>query len=88
MPGIFNRANAIAPAGIVLSHPTIITNASNEYPTPQSSIESAITSRDINDAFIPSVPIDIPSEIAMVLTSIGVPPASRIPDITCCANSR
>ena len=33
-----------------------------------SSIESAITSRLINDAFIPSVPIDMPSDTALVAT--------------------
>ena len=52
------------------------------------SIESAITSRLISDAFIPSVPIAIPSLIAIVLTSIGVPPASRTPFITDSASAR
>ena len=37
---------------------------------------------------MPSVPIETPSEIAIVLNSIGVPPASRIPRLTSCASSR
>ena len=53
-----------------------------------SSIESAITSRLTSEAFIPSVPIVIPSEIAIVLNSIGVPPAARTPRLTCSASPR
>ena len=45
-------------------------------------------SRETSEAFMPSVPIVIPSEIETVFTSIGVPPASRIPRITSCASSR
>ena len=37
---------------------------------------------------MPSVPIETPSETAIVLNSIGVPPASRIPRLTSCASSR
>ena len=37
---------------------------------------------------MPSVPIETPSEIAIVLNSIGVPPASRIPRFTSWASSR
>ena len=53
-----------------------------------SSIESAITSRLTSEVFIPSVPIVIPSEIAIELNSIGVPPASRTPSLTASASSR
>ena len=42
-------------------------------------MESAITSRLTNEARMPSEPMVMPSEIAMVLNSIGVPPASRTP---------
>src|ERR1035441_7352084 len=77
MPGKFMRASAIAAAGIVLSHPTTHTTASNICPRQTSSIESAISSRLTNDARMPSVPIVSPSEIAMVLNSIGVPPAAE-----------
>jgi len=49
------------------------------WPLTASSIESAITSRDINEARMPSLPIVIPSETAIELKSTGVPPAARIP---------
>ena len=54
----------------------------------KSSIESAMTSRDTSDARIPSVPIEMPSDTAMVLNSTGVPPASRMPFFTCSARAR
>ena len=41
-----------------------------------------MTSREISEAFMPSVPMVIPSEIVTVLNSIGVPPASRMPCFT------
>ena len=47
-----------------------------------------MTSRETSDARIPSVPIEMPSETAMVLNSIGVPPASRMPALTCSASAR
>ena len=37
---------------------------------------------------MPSVPIVIPSEIAIELNSIGVPPAARTPSLTCSARPR
>src|SRR5208282_4815064 len=40
------------------------------------------------DARIPAVPIEIPSHTAIVLNSIGVAPAARIPRFTCSARSR
>ena len=85
---MLSRTSAITAAGIVLSQPTRITAASKAYPTPLSSIESAISSRLISEAFIPSVPMAMPSLMEMVFTSIGVPPATRTPAITCCASSR
>ena len=75
-------------AGIVLSQPTTQTSPSMRWPRTTSSIESAISSRLISDAFIPSVPIDTPSEIEIVLNSIGVPPAARTPAFTRWASSR
>ncbi len=53
-----------------------------------SSIESAITSRLTSEVFMPSVPIVIPSEIAIELNSSGVPPAARTPSFTCSASPR
>ena len=62
--------------------------ASNMWPRPMSSIESAITSRDTSDVFMPSVPMVMPSLMATVLNSMGVPPASRTPRFTCSASAR
>ncbi len=73
---------------MVLSQPLIAITASNAWAEATSSIESAITSRLTSEAFIPSVPIVIPSEIAIVLSSIGVPPASRIPSLTLAPSAR
>ncbi len=47
-----------------------------------------MSSRLTSDAFIPSVPMVTPSLIAMVLNSIGVPPAARTPRLTCSARRR
>src|SRR6266699_3411747 len=82
------RASAMAAAGIVLSQPTTQTAASKSCPRQTSSMESAITSRLTSDAFIPSVPMVSPSEMAIVLNSIGVPPAARIPSFTLAESRR
>ena len=37
---------------------------------------------------MPSLPIVMPSEMDTVLNSIGVPPAARIPALTCSPSSR
>ena len=37
---------------------------------------------------MPLVPIETPSETEIVLNSIGVPPAARIPSLTCRASTR
>jgi hypothetical protein len=50
--------------------------------------ESATISRLTSDAFMPSVPIAIPSVTEIVLNSIGVPPASRMPRFTSSASLR
>src|SRR6195256_2122782 len=82
------RTRAITAAGIVLSQPTIKTRPSKRCPRATSSIESAMTSRLTSDAFMPSVPIETPSETAMVLNSMGVPPAARMPAFTFSARRR
>ena len=51
-------------------------------------MESATISRLTRDPFMPSVPIVMPSLTAMVLNSIGVPPAARTPSLTLTARSR
>ena len=73
---------------MVLSHAHRVHIASNMWPRPTSSMESAITSRLTSEVFIPSVPIVMPSEIAMVLNSIGLAPAARMPDFRGTARSR
>ncbi len=41
------------------------------------SIESAITSRETSEYFIPSVPIEMPSETVIVPKTCGIVPAAR-----------
>ena len=74
--------------GMVLSQPEIVTRPSNMWLRATSSTESATTSRLISEPFIPSVPIVMPSVMEIVLTSMGVPPAARIPCITFSASFR
>jgi len=81
-PGTFTRAMAMREPGIVLSHPAHVTRASYPCACMTSSIESAITSRLTRDARIPSEPIAIPSDTAIVRNSRGVPPAVRTPSFT------
>ena len=74
--------------GIVLSQPESAMTASKRWPRLTSSIESAITSRLTSEVFIPLVPIVMPSLIAIVFSSIGVPPAARTPSLTFAASAR
>ena len=64
------------------------TTPSISWPRMTSSIESATTSRLTSEVFIPSVPIVTPSLIAIVLNSMGVPPAARMPALTTSARWR
>ena len=61
----------MAAAGMVLSQPTMQTTPSSWCPSIASSIESATTSRLISEAFMPAVPIEMPSVTTMVLKSTG-----------------
>jgi len=70
---------AIIIPGMFLSQPPMVTSPSIRSPKETSSTESAMTSREMSDAFIPSVPIEIASEIVIVPNSIGIPPAASIP---------
>ena len=83
---MFTRPRAMTVPGIVLSQPERAIKPSNIFPIVTNSMESAITSRLTRDAFIPWLPIVIPSEIDTVLNSIGVPPAARTPSFTYLAN--
>ncbi len=86
--GRLSRAIAITIAGMVLSQPEMPTNPSRRWPRTTSSTESAIASRLISEAFMPSVPIAMPSVMLIVLNSIGVPPAARMPSFTFSASFR
>src|SRR3569623_1033120 len=50
-----------------------------------SSTESAMTSRDASDDFMPACPIAMPSVTVMVANSRGVPRAAATPCLTACA---
>ena len=78
MAGMFRRAKAIMAPGIFLSHPPTASTPSILWPRQTVSIESAITSRLTSEHFIPSVPIDMPSEIVMVPNVCGIAPATRV----------
>ena len=56
---------------MVLSQPTMQTTPSSWCPSMASSIESATTSRLISEAFMPAVPIEMPSVTTIVLKSTG-----------------
>src|ERR671912_180191 len=65
--------------GSDLSQPANVTSASSRSACMTVSTESAMTSRDTSDARMPSWPIEMPSLTAMVVNSIGNPPAARTP---------
>ncbi len=50
-----------------------------------SSTESAITSRETSEDFIPSCPMAMPSVTVMVVNSRGVPPEDATPRLAACA---
>ena len=67
--------------GSDLSHPAKVTSPSNRSACITVSTESAITSRLTSEARIPSWPMEMPSLTAMVMNSMGNPPASRTPTL-------
>src|SRR3970040_671079 len=83
-----SRPSTMVIAGMVLSQPEMVTMPSNMWLRATSSTESATTSRLMSDPFIPPVPLVMPSVMEIWLTSIGVPPAARIPCITFSASFR
>ena len=74
----------------ILRPSDLITKASleNAIAAVTSSMLSATTSRETRLVFMPLVPMVMPSEIATVLNSIGVPPAALTPSLTCLASAR
>ena len=70
---------AIIAPGMFLSQPPIASTASRLCPRTTVSIESAMTSRETSEHFMPSVPIEMPSLIVIVPKTCGMPPAARTP---------
>src|SRR5215218_8118400 len=84
--GRSRRAQAISMPGRDLSQPAMATRPSIRSACITSSTESAITSRLTSDARMPSWPMAMASETAMVLNSSGTAPASRTPDLAASAS--
>ena len=80
--GTLSRHIAIIMPGCDLSQPATPTIASYEWPRIVSSTESAITSRDGSEAFMPPCPMAMPSVTVMVQNSRGVPPTAATPRFT------
>ena len=74
---MFIRAIAIIAPGMFLSQPPMATTPSIDCALQAVSIESAITSRETSEYFIPSVPIAIPSLTVIVPNICGIAPAPR-----------
>ncbi len=64
------------PPGMFLSQPPSTSTPSIHWPCTEVSTQSAITSRETSEYFMPSVPIDMPSEIVGVPKVCGLAPAS------------
>ena len=74
---MFMRPIAIIAPGMFLSQPPTASRPSTRCACAAVSIESAITSRDTSEYFIPSVPIEIPSLTVIVPNIWGITPAAR-----------
>ncbi|MNC22993.1 hypothetical protein D3C75_710020 [compost metagenome] len=62
-----------------LSQPPMVTRPSKPSQPVTTSMESAITSRDTSEYFMPSVPLAMPSEMVMVLKITPLAPAAFAP---------
>src|SRR3979490_2103120 len=76
MPGTFMRAIAIIAPGMFLSHPPTQTTPSISCPFTAVSIQSAITSRETSEYFMPSVPMPMPSVTVGKPNTCGIAPAA------------
>ena len=77
---------AIMQPGMFLSQPPIATRPSSISHPITVSIESAITSRDTSEYFMPCVPMEIPSEMVMVLKIRPLLPALATPSAAAIAS--
>ena len=82
--GILRRAAAINMPGTTLSQFGMNTIASNGVAIAVASIESAMILRVTKEYFMPIWFMAKPSQIPIVLNSIGTPPALRMPSFTAC----
>ncbi|MNY38514.1 hypothetical protein D3C86_1731480 [compost metagenome] len=74
------------PPGMFLSHPPITTTPSIHWPCAAVSIQSAMTSRDTSEYFMPSVPMDMPSEMVGVPNTWGLAREARIASMAASAS--
>src|SRR5450755_3908432 len=72
--------------GMFLSQPPMATTPSNSSQPTTVSMESAITSLDTSEYFMPCVPMEMPSEIVMVLKMRGLLPALATPSAAAMAS--
>jgi hypothetical protein len=70
---------AMMQPGMFLSQPPMATTPSMPSQPTTVSMESAMTSRLTSEYFMPSVPMEMPSEMVMVLKMIALPPAASTP---------
>ena len=75
MPGTLMRAMAIIEPGMFLSQPPAHSTPSMSCPLTAVSMESAITSRDTSEYFMPSVPMPMPSVTVGKPNTCGFTPA-------------
>src|ERR1039458_6242819 len=75
---------AMTEPGMFLSQPPMATKPSIPAQPTTVSMESAMTSRETSEYFMPSLPIEVPSEMGMVLKTMALPPAALAP----CSDSR
>src|ERR1700735_192758 len=77
---------AIMQPGMFLSQPPMATRPSSSSQPITVSMESAMTSRDTSEYFIPCVPMEMPSEMVMVLKMSGLLPALATPSAAAMAS--
>ena len=79
MAGTLARRMPIIPPGMFLSQPPTTSTPSIHCPPTQVSMQSAMTSRETSEYFMPSVPIAMPSLMVGVPKIWAFPPASSMP---------
>ena len=82
MAGMFTRMAAMTIPGTILSQLGMHTMPSKQCASIIVSTQSAISSREGSEYFIPACPMAIPSSTPMVLNSKGTPPAARTASLT------